>query len=68
MLFTDAYGEQSCTAGRSAFILGQHPTRTGLSKIGLPGAPQGISELDPTIATACNPSNLPVTCSYIPPR
>ncbi|GJM63246.1 sulfatase-like hydrolase/transferase [Persicobacter diffluens] len=50
--FTDAYGEQSCTAGRSAFILGQHPMRTGLSKVGLPGAPQGISELDPTIAAA----------------
>ncbi|GJM63097.1 arylsulfatase [Persicobacter diffluens] len=52
MLFTDAYGEQSCTAGRSAFILGQHPVRTGLSKVGMPGAPQGISELDPTIAAA----------------
>jgi len=50
--FTDAYGEQSCTAGRSAFILGQHPMRTGLSKVGMPGAPQGISELDPTIAVA----------------
>ena len=50
MKFTDAYGEQSCTAGRSAFILGQSPVRTGLSKVGMPGAPEGINELDPTIA------------------
>jgi len=50
--FTDAYGDQSCTAGRSSFITGQHPMRTGLSKVGLPGAPQGINELDPTIAVA----------------
>lgn len=50
MLFTDSYGEQSCTAGRSAFILGQHPYRTGLTKVGLPGAEAGISEKDPTIA------------------
>ena len=50
MLFTDSYGEQSCTAGRSAFILGQHPYRTGLTKVGMPGAKEGISEKDPTIA------------------
>ena len=37
--FTDYYGEQSCTAGRSAFITGQHPVRTGLTKVGKPGAP-----------------------------
>ena len=43
-LFTDYYGEQSCTAGRSAFITGQHIIRTGLSKVGLPGAPVGIHE------------------------
>ena len=49
-LFTDMYAEQSCTAGRSSFILGQHPFRTGLTKVGLPGAKGGISELDPTIA------------------
>lgn len=49
-LFTDHYAEQSCTAGRSSFILGQHPFRTGLTKVGLPGAKGGISELDPTIA------------------
>lgn len=50
MLFTDYYGEQSCTAGRSSFIMGQSVFRTGLSKVGLPGAEQGMNELDPTIA------------------
>ena len=50
ILFTDYYGEQSCTAGRSAFLLGQSVFRTGLSKVGLPGAKEGISTLDPTIA------------------
>ena len=50
MLFTDAYGEQSCTAGRAAFITGQHPFRTGLLKVGLPGAKEGIQAEDPTIA------------------
>ena len=49
--FTDYYGEQSCTAGRSTFITGQSVFRTGLSKVGLPGAREGISEKDPTIAT-----------------
>ncbi len=49
-LFTDGYAQQSCTAGRAAFVLGQHPFRTGLLTIGMPGAEQGISELDPTIA------------------
>jgi arylsulfatase len=49
--FTDYYGEQSCTAGRSSFITGQSVFRTGLSKVGLPGAEEGISEKDPTIAT-----------------
>jgi arylsulfatase len=43
MLFTDAYGEQSCTAGRSSFISGQSVYRTGLSKVGMPGAPVGGS-------------------------
>ena len=42
-LCTDAYGEQSCTAGRAAFILGQHPARTGLLTIGMPGSPHGIT-------------------------
>ena len=50
MLFTDSYGENSCTAGRAAFITGQSPFRTGLLKVGLPGAKEGISEKDPTIA------------------
>lgn len=49
-LFTDWYGQQSCTAGRAAFITGQSPFRTGLLKVGLPGAPEGLSEKDPTIA------------------
>jgi arylsulfatase A-like enzyme len=50
IIFTDYYGEQSCTAGRSSFILGQSVFRTGLSKVGLPGAKEGSSTLDPTIA------------------
>ena len=50
MTFTDYYGEQSCTAGRSSFILGQSVFRTGLSKVGLPGAKEGINVKDPTIA------------------
>ncbi len=49
-IFTDAYAQQSCTAGRASFVLGQHPFRTGLLTIGMPGAKQGISEKDPTIA------------------
>ena len=51
MTFTDYYGEQSCTAGRASFITGQSVFRTGLSKVGLPGAKEGLSEKDPTIAT-----------------
>ncbi|MCP4883613.1 MAG: arylsulfatase [Flavobacteriales bacterium] len=50
LMFTDYYSEQSCTAGRSSFITGQSVFRTGLSKVGLPGAKEGISEEDPTIA------------------
>jgi arylsulfatase A-like enzyme len=50
-VFTDWYGQQSCTAGRAAFITGQSPIRTGLTKVGLPGAPEGIQKEDPTIAT-----------------
>ena len=49
-LFTDAYGEQSCTAGRAAFMTGQSPFRTGLTKVGLPGADLGLQPEDPTIA------------------
>ncbi len=55
MLFTDSYGEQSCTAGRSAFITGQSPFRTGLSKVGLPGADLGLRPEDPTIAELLKP-------------
>ena len=54
-LFTDWYGEQSCTAGRSAFITGQSPIRTGLTKVGLPGAPEGLQKEDPTIAELLKP-------------
>jgi arylsulfatase A-like enzyme len=54
-LFTDWYGQQSCTAGRAAFITGQSPIRTGLTKVGLPGAPEGMQKGDPTIATLLKP-------------
>ncbi len=50
VIFTDYYGEQSCTAGRSSFIMGQSVFRTGLSKVGLPGAKEGMMVEDPTIA------------------
>jgi arylsulfatase len=50
ILFTDSYGENSCTAGRAAFITGQSPFRTGLLKVGLPGAKEGLSAKDPTLA------------------
>lgn len=50
MLFTDYYAGQSCTAGRSAFITGQHPVRTGLTKVGFPGSAIGIQKEDPTLA------------------
>ena len=49
-LFTDWYGQQSCTAGRAAFLTGQSPIRTGLLKVGLPGAKEGLMEADPTVA------------------
>ncbi|MBM4112300.1 MAG: arylsulfatase, partial [Phycisphaerae bacterium] len=51
MIFTDYYAEQSCTAGRASFITGQHGLRTGLTKVGLPGATLGLQKEDPTIAT-----------------
>ncbi|MGJ0509036.1 MAG: arylsulfatase [Methylocystis sp.] len=54
-LFTDWYGQQSCTAGRAAFITGQSPIRTGLTKVGLPGAPEGMKKEDPTIAELLKP-------------
>jgi arylsulfatase A-like enzyme len=49
-LFTDSYAQQSCTAGRASFILGQHPFRTGLLTVGFPGSPHGIPDWTPTIA------------------
>jgi arylsulfatase len=49
-LFTDWYGQQSCTAGRAAFVTGQSPIRTGLTKVGLPGADIGLSVKDPSVA------------------
>jgi arylsulfatase len=55
MMFTDYYGEQSCTAGRSSYIMGQSVLRTGLSKVGLPGAAEGMKEEDPTIAGLLKP-------------
>ncbi|MBB5867967.1 arylsulfatase [Allocatelliglobosispora scoriae] len=55
MRFTDYYGEQSCTAGRSAFITGQSVFRTGMSKVGIPGSPVGLSAEDPTIAELIKP-------------
>src|SRR5262249_12306312 len=54
-LFTDYYGQRSCTAGRSAFITGQSPMRTGLLKVGLPGAKEGLSDKDPTLADLLKP-------------
>ncbi len=50
-MFTDWYGQQSCTAGRAAFVTGQSPIRTGLTKVGLPGSPEGMKKEDPTVAT-----------------
>jgi arylsulfatase len=54
-MFTDWYGQQSCTAGRAAFITGQSPIRTGLTKVGLPGANLGLQPEDPTIAEMLKP-------------
>jgi arylsulfatase A-like enzyme len=53
--FTDYYAQQSCTAGRAAFITGQNPVRTGLTKVGLPGAEVGLKKEDPTIAELLKP-------------
>ena len=54
-IFTEYYGQQSCTAGRAAFLTGQSPLRTGLLKVGLPAAKEGLSEKDPTIAELLKP-------------
>jgi arylsulfatase A-like enzyme len=53
--FTDYYGQQSCTAGRAAFICGRNPLRTGLTKVGMPGAPVGLQAEDCTIAELLKP-------------
>jgi arylsulfatase len=53
--FTDYYAQQSCTAGRAAFITGQNPIRTGLTKVGMPGADVGLQKEDPTIAELLKP-------------
>ncbi len=53
--FTDFYGQQSCTAGRASFITGQNPIRTGLTKVGMPGATVGLQAEDPTIAELLKP-------------
>ncbi len=55
MRFTDLYAEQSCTAGRASFITGQHGLRTGMTKVGLPGATLGLRTEDPTIAELLKP-------------
>jgi arylsulfatase A-like enzyme len=55
VMFTDYYGEQSCTAGRASFITGQSGLRTGLTKVGLPGADLGLQKGDPTIAELLKP-------------
>jgi arylsulfatase len=55
MIFTDSYGEQSCTAGRASFITGQCGYRTGLTKVGVPAAPVGLQAEDPTIAELLKP-------------
>jgi arylsulfatase len=55
VVFTDWYGQQSCTAGRAAFITGQSPIRTGLTKVGLPGAKEGLTNADPTLAELLKP-------------
>ena len=55
MIFMDHYAQASCTAGRAAFITGQYPIRTGLSTVGLPGSPQGLSKEDPTLAEFLKP-------------
>ena len=55
IIFMDHYAQASCTAGRASFITGQYPMRTGLSTVGLPGAPQGLQKEDPTIAEMLKP-------------
>jgi arylsulfatase A-like enzyme len=54
-IFTNYYGQQSCTAGRAAFLTGQNPIRVGLTKVGMPGAPEGLQFEDPTLAELLKP-------------
>ncbi len=56
--FTDFYGQQSCTAGRAAFITGQSPIRTGLTKVGMPGATLGLNAEDPSVGDVMNISGM----------
>ena len=60
VMFTDAYGQQSCTAGRAAFLTGQSPYRTGLTKVGLPGAKEGLQKEDPDAGRAAQAARLHV--------
>ena len=62
-MFTDWYGQQSCTAGRAAFMMGQSVYRTGLSKVGLPGADLGMHAEDPTTAELLKPM-----CAFVNSR
>src|SRR5262245_58051926 len=55
MMFTDYYAEQSCTAGRASFLTGQSGLRTGMTKVGLPGAALGLQKEDPTVAELLKP-------------
>src|SRR5215831_7475007 len=60
-MFTSWYAQQSCTAGRAAFVTGQSPIRTGLTKVGMPGATEGLQAADPTMAEFLK--NLGYTCA-----
>ena len=66
MLFTDHYGQPSCTAGRAAFIMGQLPIRTGMTTIGIPGSPRGIQKSDPTLAEVLKPPAPPSVTTATP--
>jgi len=66
-IFTDYYGQQSCTAGRAAFITGQSPLRTGLLKVALPAAKQGLSDKDPTLAELLKPQGYAPAPARRPP-
>jgi len=55
ILFTDHYGQPSCTAGRAAFLMGQLPIRTGMTTVGIPGSTRGIQKTDPTLAEVLKP-------------